>query len=503
MKCVVRAIAALTLASAALRAQVRVTVTDLGPGASGRIIRDALAKPHQLIEPDSGWFILGRHQRALTTLLVLARSAAIAGDVDGDVVVVGGDLFVRPAAHISGRAVAIGGAVYPSTLAVIEQGTQSFRDNTFSITRTPDGYRLDYVSLRVGASPPLLFPGIYGLRFPMYDRVSGASVPFGPAFTFAGGRGELDILATYRSDLGKVDPSVDGDLQFSRRTRAHVDLRRGTISNDAWIWSDFVNSMSVLFFGTDTRNYFRADRAELTLHHMWELSQVQIEPFIGGIAERAWSVGPVLGEQRGPWSLFDKTDSIGMWRPNPAILDGNTASALVGSAVQWEAQQVKLSGRSGVEIALSSPASPASLTNKHFVQVTSDVSVSFPTFGEQTYALDVHWVTTPSGNPPPQRFAYLGGPGTLPFKKLLEQGGDELLLVDQRYAYPLPNVRFGILGIPTLLLRHRIGSAGLGRLPSFEQMIGVGVLLTIVRGEVQIDPASGRVRWAVGLSFSR
>ena len=496
MKLVLGAIVAVAIGSAGLQAQILVTVADLGPGASGRIIQEAVAKPHRLVEPDSVWFILARNQRALSTVLVLGRSAAIAGSVDGDVVVVGGDLFVRPGAHIGGRAVAIGGAVYPSSLAVIEQGAQSFRDNTFSITRTTDGYRLEYVSLRVGSSPPLLFPGIYGLRFPIYDRANGASVPFGPAFSYAGGRGEVDILATYRSDLGKVDPSVEGDMQLTRRTRAHLDARRGTFSNEAWIWSDFVNSLSSLFFGTDTRDYYRADRAELTLYHLWEWTQLQIEPFVGGIAERAWSVGPALGEQRGPWSVIGRTDSLGMWRPNPAIVDGHIASALVGSALQWESQQLKLRARSGAEISSNSPT-------EQFVQITSDVGVSFPTFGAQSYELDVHWVTTPSGTPPLQRFAYLGGPGTLPFKKLLEQGGDELLLIDQRYSYPLPNVRVGILGEPTLLLRHRIAGAALGRLPSLEQMVGVGVLLTIVRGEIQIDPVTGRVRGGVGFSFSR
>jgi hypothetical protein len=64
-------------------------------------------------------------------------------------------------------------------------------------------------------------------------------------------------------------------------------------------------------------------------------------------------------------------------------------------------------------------------------------------------------------------------------------------------------VRFGIFGVPTLLLRHRIGSAGLARLPAFEQLVGFGVLLTIVRGEVQIDPASGKTRVSAGFSFSR
>ena len=271
----------------------------------------------------------------------------------------------------------------------------------------------------------------------------------------------------------------------------------GSFSNDAWIWSDFVNSIAVLVSGSDTRNYYRADRAELTVHRLWESTRTQIEPFVGGVAERAWSVGPAVGEQRGAWSIIERKDSLGMWRPNPGITDGRITSVVAGSAFQWESEGVKAQARTRGEMSLASPLDTA------FVQITSDAGVSFPTFGEQEYALDVHWVTTPSNAPPRQRFVYAGGSGTLPFLKMLEQGGDELLLIDQRYSYPVLNVRIGMLGIPTLLFRHRIGSAGMKRLPAFEQMVGVGVLLTILRGEVQINPASGKVRGSVGFSFSR
>jgi hypothetical protein len=129
--------------------------------------------------------------------------------------------------------------------------------------------------------------------------------------------------------------------------------------------------------------------------------------------------------------------------------------------------------------------------------------VSFPTFGEQEYALDVHWVTTPGDNAPPQRYVYLGGPGTLPFQDLLSFGGDELLLIDQRYSYPLLKLSLGLLGSPTLIFRHRLGSAGLRKLPNFEQIIGVGAMVTFIRGELLIDPATGELRGSFGLSFSR
>ena len=486
----------LFLTSASVEAQVRVVVSDAGPGAGGRILQEALKRPHRLVEPDTSWFILRRGVAERTTLIVLGRTAAIGGKVDGDVIVVGGDLHVRPGAEISGRGVAIGGGVYTSSLSFLGQGAQSFRDNTFDVQRTADGYSLAYKPLREDASPPLLFPGIYGFRFPTYDRVNGISIPFGPTYSFAGGKAEVSAIATYRSDLGKIDPRISGRFHLSRRTRAELEAERGTFSNEAWILPHYLNSLSALVLGTDTRNFYRADRAELTLHRVWETAHSQLTPFVGGRTEQAWSVGPVFGAQRGPWSMFRRSDTIGMWRPNPAIIRGAITSALAGGALEWDVEDVKLRARSIAEVSVAGMPG-------RWTQVTSDLGVGFLTYGEQEYNADVHWVTTSGSAPPPQRYSYLGGQGTLPFLDLLEQGGDQLLLIDQRYSYPLLNVRLGILGTPTLQLRHRIGSAGLGKLPSLEQVVGLGLALTVVRGEIQMDPSSRKVRFGAGFTFSR
>lgn len=488
----------LLLACAApLQGQTRAVVTDLGHGASGRILAAALAQPHRLVEPAPTRFVLDRGAQARTTLIVLGRSASIRGNVEGDVIVVDGDLFVSPAARIAGRAIAIGGGVYPSALAVVERGAQSFRDNTFTIARTAQGYTLAYQSLREHASEPLLFPALYGIRMPTYDRVNGVSVPFGPSVSFRDGDGVVDLLVTYRSDLGAIDPSLSTSIQLSRRLRVQAELARGSVSNDAWIWSDFVNSLSVLAFGEDTRNWVRADRAEVRVHRLWETTHLRIEPFVGGRSERAWTVGPAPGERRGPWSLFGRTDTFAMWRPNPAVLGGGLSSVLTGGRLQWERDELRLDARTAGEIELASPG------GRHFAQLVSDIAVGFPTLGEQAYALDVHWTTSVGDTPPPERFGYLGGSGTLPFLEMLEQGGDEVLLIDQRYSIPLLHVRVGILGNPTLLFRHRLGSAGLGGLPAFEQVVGAGVMLVFIRGEVQLDAATGRVRFSTGFSFSR
>jgi hypothetical protein len=488
--------AALALWAGAAGAQTRVIFSDVGPGASGPMLREALRRPHRLAEPDSGQLVITREVQVRGALIVLGRNTLIEGSVDGDVIVVNGDLFVRAGARIGGRAISIGGGSYPSALAVITGGSANFRDNVFDITRIPGGYSLAYRSTEPPPEPPLLFPGVYGFRLPRYDRVNGMSIVFGPAFGLGSDGRRADVLATWRTNLGVVDPSLRASSQFTRRTRAAFVAGRGSFSNDDWIRLDWVNSLTTLTFGDDTRNYFRADRGELTLHRLWETEHSRWEPFVGASWERAWSAGSAapLG---GPWSLLGRKDSLAMLRGNPAIAPGSMASGLVGTTYHWEADDIRLDARTRIEIVAVAPA------DVRFQQVTTDFTIGFPTFGEQSYGADVHWVTTLGDTPPTQRFVYLGGPGTLPFLDMLSQGGDELLLIDQRYSVPLTGVRLGDFGNPSLQFRHRLAATGLGSLPQFETMLGFGVAVVFVRAEVYVDPATGKAKLTGGFTFSR
>ncbi len=487
---------ALALCAGIANAQT-VTITDIGPGESGRILRNALRRPHRLAEPDSVRLVITREVQVRGALIALGRNVLIEGSVDGDVIVVGGDVFVRAGAQIGGRVIAIGGGAYPSALAAVAGGTETFRENTFEITRVEGGYRLSYRSTEPPKEAPLLFPDVYGFRMPAYDRVNGLSVRFGPAFSFAGNRGRVDVLGTYRSNLGEVDPSMRASLQLSRRTRAALDVRRGSFTNDDWIWLEWINSGSVLTFGDDTRNFYRADRAELTLYRLWEGENIKWEPFIRASFERDWSVGSPSVATGGPWSLMGRTDTLSMWRPNPTITPGHLTSAHVGTSMHWESDGLRLTAATRLEVALSAPGDAS------FQLSTTDVAVTFPVFGEQTYGADIHFVTTLGDTPPPQRFSYLGGSGTLPFHEMLSFGGDQLLLIDQRYSIPLTGIRLGDFGNPSLQLRHRIAAAGLGELPDFETMLGFGIAVVFVRGEVQVNPATGKARLAAGFTFSR
>ena len=77
---------------------------------------------------------------------------------------------------------------------------------------------------------------------PLYDRVDGLSVPWGPRITLADTRLVIDPTLTYRSNLGAYDPAVSVRADLRHGWSATAFGGRTTLSNDRWIQSDLANS---------------------------------------------------------------------------------------------------------------------------------------------------------------------------------------------------------------------------------------------------------------------
>ena len=478
--------------------QPLVSVRDPGPGRTGRLLRSILAAPHHTLLPDSAQARLRRDTSYATTVVVLDRDATVASTVRGDVIVVGGDLFLHPGASIEGRAIAIGGGVYNSTLAVVRGGQFSYRDHTFGVVRTPGGFELSFRVLDAPRPMGPYLPLAYGFRIPTYDRVNGLSLPWGPVIPFDTSRYEIEPILTYRSDLGAVDPGLVATATFSRLASAVLRAERGTFTNDDWIRPDVPNSIGSFFAGTDTRNYYRADRLEARGSRRWEGATRAIAPFVGARTERARSVGPSPFSLGGPFSVLERRDPIeGMLRPNPPVTRGRITSLLGGAVMEWEDQGVRTDAAAQFEVPVSAPG------GANFVQTTLDGEVQFPTFGTHTFRFATHVVITAGDSAPPQRYAYLGGSGTILTLNLLELGGDELFFAESNYTIPLrrPEIRF--LGAPVVTLRHLIGSAGVRRLPSLTQNVGVRVGLSFLRVDFVVDPATRDAEISAGFALFR
>ncbi len=469
-----------------------VVLREPGPASTAGIIQRALAAPHA-VRVGSERLVLTRDSTFATGLVVLGRPTYLAGRVNGDVVVVGADLFLRPGADVQGHATAVGGTVATTTLGRVGLGTLSLRDETYDIAREGDVYALRYRNLRPEPAEPLFaLAGFHGLMVPEYDRVDGLSLPVGVVLSTPNGFAQLQADATYRSRLGTIDPGATLTLTPSSRLRLVARGARDTRTNDDWIYNDLVNSLTTFFAGVDARNYFRSSGGDARLIATVDRGTYTIEPYVGVRLERVSSIS-ATGDV---WSFLKHEDTLGMRRPNPPVEFGDLHSALGG--VDWNLQTDAISGRGYARLEQSF-ATPDGTSR--FFQLTLDGSAQFPTFGSQTLRVKAHGVASSGDVVPRSRYAYLGGSGTLATLDLMEQGGDELLYVENRYLIPIEAITLPFVGSPVLSLRDAFGAAGVGSLPSFQHEIGAGIGLFALHLDVNTAVA-GRKRTKFGASIS-
>lgn len=482
---------ALPLALAA-QAPSRVYVRRAGPGEPGEILRQALERPYIIVH--ERWNTrLFRDSVYDRTVVVLGSDASVASTIHGDLIVVNGDIYLRPGARIDGRAIAFGGGVYDSEQAEVRGGRFSYWDTRYYLTPTDSGIALDYHPLLLREETQLAsLPLLYGLRIPTYTRVDGLGLPWGPRFALGWSRGgslRVDPTVTYRSDIGAFDPAVSANASFYPGWTARLYAGRGTFTNDDWIESDLVNSLKVLFLGRDYRNYWRADRFEGRLARSFAGRSGELTVWGGVRTERDWSISA-----GGPWSLRGRTSGNGMIRPNPAVERGRLSSALAGVGGSLSLPELALAAVVQVERPFDAPR------DESFTQATVDAGIRFATFASQSFELHTHAVLTAGDAAPPQRFSYIGGTGTLPTFSTLEFGGEQLLFVESAYNIPVTVLHIPVLGPPVVSLRHAIGAAGVGKLPKFEQNLIARVALGLVFAEYAIDPATQNDAFSVGLS---
>jgi hypothetical protein len=305
----------------------------------------------------------------------------------------------------------------------------------------------------------------------------------------AGGAITLDPTVTYRSDIGAFDPALNVTARPDSNWTVEASGGRGTFTNDRWITPDLANSLVVLAAGRDYRNYWRANRIDGRVTRTWLGSTGQIALWAGARTERAWSA-----TAGGPWSISGQQLGDGMIRFNPPVEHGRLSSALAGLGGGTSIGNVVLSGAVALERPFSSPR------GERFTQTTIDAGVAFPTIASQSFELRSHLVLTAGDTAPPQRFAYLGGVGTLPTFDVLQFGGDELAFIETVYRIPIEPLRVPVAGAPTVSLRYLLGSAGVRHLPGFEQNVAVRLAFAGLFVEYAVDPARGKHAIGAGLT---
>jgi hypothetical protein len=488
-----RALPLLLLAHALGAQQPQVYLRSAPDRESAAIVAAALAGTPTVVNGE-GRLQLPRDTAYGGSVVVLGRETAVASTVHGDVVVLGGDLFLHPGATIDGDVIAVGGGVYDSDLATVRGRRLAFRDVRVDLVRTDSGVAVDLSEEAQDTdAASLTLPVLYGLRGGEYNRVDGAAITWGPRLSAFSSRVVVEPIATYRSERGLVDPGLRIGLDLGSGWSLLASGERTTISNDRWIQSDALNSLTTFVLGKDVRNYYRAERYEAGVQRQLEYDFASVSLMLMGRWEDASSIS--AGH---PWSVWERDDPDGIIRINPPISDGQINSALAGFEWRWGPERLVASASAVVERSFKTP------TADDFTQLTLHGELAFSTFGAHTMNFSFHGVATASEETPRQRYVYLGGTGTLSTFDPLQFGGDQLAILESHYDIPISHLDIvPLLGPPVFSVRYLVGSAGVDALPKLEQNVGVRLTWGFMKFSFTVEPVSSYSEFSIGLGLTR
>jgi hypothetical protein len=455
--------------------------------------------------------ILGPDFHAPADLVVYRAEVRLEGTVEGSVLVLGGQFFVRPRARVGGPIAVVGGGAYPSGLAETGPVLSTTPGAQVEIDDDPEGRgtlepRISIVRPRTHG---LFSYGPEGL--PLYDRVNGLTLAVGATLrpTRTDDGPELGAWVSYSTASRGVGGGVTADVPLGAAgLHLQAAASRDTRTNDAWLRSDFMNTLTSLFLGTDYRDYHDVDRAELML------VRPMGEPLVAGESWIAPRVGVAVSRDESlealrPWSF---TGRDGLARFNPPVVEATYASALAGTGLHWRGRTSRIDADVSVEQVIAHwdyAPGDAPLPGREVLPFTHGVAWARYTatlFG--THGLDVYLRGTTSFNAdgaPPQRWGILGGATTLPTLEIGHFRGDRLAFVETTYTLPVPLVELPFLGVPSVELWQAAGAAWTTGepMPGWVQNLGVGLRAGFVYVRVVTDPAVRPLKpvFAAGLTL--
>lgn len=406
--------------------------------------------------------LIARQDTVPRSVLVLDASLILEGDVAGDLLAVGANVFLRPTARIRGDAINLAGGLYRSEQAMIAGTIEDHPLAPYRVIRSDGTVRIQGIQAPAGWE--LAWP--FGLRPPTYDRVDGLTLRWEGSYgarLWRGGRQTVRGSVAYRTE--RSAPAGGLEIAETRGgTRVAIGARRETDTNDRWIRGNAYNSLTFLTTGRDYRDYFEADRLYATVERDFEGTRIRGSARLRAQLERARSLAA-----SDPWTLFG-----GEPRSNPPIDPGTIASAILGGSATWFGSSAVLDN--AVELEFAGNAAGGDVAFSRFL-VTGRAAMR----ALANHALRVRWrfqgPLPGTEDLPRQRWMFVGGEGTLPTFSIARFRGDRLVFTETRYGIPLPDgLALPVIGAPDFELVHAVGMAWTADDPrDFEQNVGVGL----------------------------
>ncbi len=421
-------------------------------------------------------------------VVVKAGDLTVYGKVVGDVLVVGGNLYVKDNGYITGNAKVINGDVFKDEVARIDgyidktsSAANSYRENEKKFTRSSTRLNANWISETTNLDNFIF----------RYNRVEGLFLGTGSDKRYYwDGRKSYSIFGSF--GYGFKAREWRGNLGLSRQFAFNdgqlieigLEGHKLTDSKDNWIIGVHENTAAAILIHEDFRDYYRrigmGFNAGYALQQDYVTGQVRVEYLIDDYKSM---------ENRTEWSIFggDKT-----FRLNPSIDEGQMRSILTSAGLSTVTKTMY--GPEGWSIFAT-----AEFADKNFGGE----------FGFNQYVLDVRRYQplgrydnlnvrlragTSEGSLPVQKIFEIGGLSTLhgfPFKS---QAGNRMILVNAEYivngdflgelefwpSWLMSGINFLVLG-DAAVLRSEVsgtswnkGFSGI-RFSEFRHDVGVGV----------------------------
>ncbi len=399
--------------------------------------------------------LLAEDQTVGGNVLLLERTARIEGRIDGAIVVVDGDLFLRSGARVSGDVVVIGGGFYASESADVG-GVVTYRPGEALRVRPSEG---GFEIIRTQDYPDSFEAhGLLGLSMPEYNRALGLVIPVGATIrpSGVGGQPEFEGTLEYAPAPDRWHYGIRNTWSPSDRVRLGLSASKSAVSNEEWIHPTWYNSLRLLVAGADGRTHYGADRYGTTM----TLSSPPAGPWE---ETPTWSLSFSVGREI-PDSLPIRDVSVlfggGDDRDDGPETGGTTGTideridpgALWLSRIEfrWGTPQMdnQTEFRIGVEAARQDEIVDLA---KH------DYLLMDARFKRRKLLTRGHLVEAfvllrleAAGSLPGQRYTTLGGPGTYPLLPTRSLRWGSFMFADLGYAIPLlGDATFGGLDIFT------------------------------------------------------
>lgn len=447
-------------------------------------------RDYRILPPDT---VIARGTSIQGPLLAAGSRLVVEGTIEGDLIAIDANVYLRPTARIEGSVTNIAGGLYRSDHATIT-------GELFDAPLAP--YHVERTDEEIAVVGDLEHKWIRP-RFmaPIANRVQGFTPRAGAIFVPpAIGRltTELDGWVAYGTEREGFDDAIEGGLELRIRRGLNmlgVGAERVTTTNDRWMRSDFNNTISFLWNGKDTRNYYEARRLYSRLSRELSRGNHLTEVWVRGQREDARS--EFTGD---PWVLFPPDT----FRFNPPIDDGVISSAYFGITGTWASDVTAAEYDAWLEFAGNDifgsdfGFGAFSIWGDWAMKAIANHSLRFET--------RFNGPLPGTESLPHQRWLMMGGSGTLPTFDTGEFIGDRYAFLDTRYIIPLPEwIHVPFVGLPDIVFQHSVGMAWTEEQERhFQQNIGARLQFNLFHVRAMFDPSGDTdPKFSIGLSTKK